>query len=70
MDHFHVTLENFPAGGDVITNEGEIIGAYTCDENDFCEFKPYGSDEAMIWGIHVGPFCKEIAEWHEEQERS
>jgi len=29
MDHYHVTLEGFPAdSGHVITKDGEIIGGY------------------------------------------
>jgi hypothetical protein len=68
MEHFFVTLEDFPAGGDVITSDGEIIGTYTCDEIDYLEFKKNGSDDVIIAGFHVGPFCKEIAEWHGEQE--
>jgi hypothetical protein len=69
LDHFHVTLEGFPAeGGDVISNDGEVIGTYTCDDNDYCEFMPNGSEGSIISGYQVGPFCSDIAEWHRRQE--
>lgn len=69
MDHFHVELEGFPAGsGDVIYKDGEVIGTYTCDENDYCEFFPNGSDTYVINGTMIGPFCSAIAEWHRKQE--
>jgi hypothetical protein len=69
LDHFHVTLEGFPAdGGDVISNDGEVIGTYTCDDSDHCEFTPNGSDGPTISGYHVGPFCSDIAEWHRKRE--
>lgn len=69
MDHFHVILEGFPAdGGDVISKDGEVIGTYTCDDNDYCEFRPNGSEVAIISGYHVGIFCSDIAEWHQKQE--
>lgn len=65
MDHYHVTLEGFPCDeGDVISKDGEVIGTYTCDENDYCEFRPNGSDDPIISGFHIGPFCNAIAEWH------
>lgn len=69
MDHYHVTLEGFPAdSGDVFSSDDEVIGTYTCDENDYCEFTPNGASEPIISGYHVGPFCSEIAEWHRKQE--
>ncbi len=69
MGHYRVTLEGFPGDdGDVISDQGEIIGTYTCDDNDYCEFTPDGADEPIISGYHVGPFCGEIAEWHRKQE--
>lgn len=65
MDYYHVTLEGFPAdSGDVVTKDGEVVGIYTCDENDFCKFIPNGSTEPIISAFHVGPFCREIADWH------
>lgn len=68
MDHWHITLEGFPADeGDVITKDGEVIGTYTCDDSDYCEFTPYGATEPIISNYHVGPFCSDIADWHENQ---
>ena len=68
MDHWHVTLEGFPAdSGDVITKDGEVIGTYTCDGNDYCEFKPNGAEEYLISGVFIGIFCSDIAKWHEGQ---
>ena len=67
MDHWHVTLDGFPAdSGDVYTKDGEVIGTYTCDDNDYCTFTPNDADEALTSGYHVGPFCREIAEWHKK----
>ena len=69
MDHWHVTLEGFPEKelGDVITKDGEIIGTWACDENDYCEFTPTGAVEFSINGTFIGLFCREIAEWHEQK---
>ncbi|EPX81008.1 hypothetical protein [Litoreibacter arenae] len=68
-DHFYVTLEGFPAdSGDVISTDGEVIGAYTCDDNDYCEFTPNGADEPVVSGYNIGPFCSEVAEWHKGQQ--
>jgi hypothetical protein len=69
LDHYHVTLDGFPAdGGDVICDQGEVIGTYTVGDNDYCEFTPNGADVPIISGYHVGPFCREIAEWNRKQE--
>lgn len=69
IDHHHVTLDGFPAdSGDVISKDGEVIGTYTRDENDYCEFTPNGADEPIISGYHVGTFCSEIAKWHDQQQ--
>ena len=65
MDHWHIILEGFPArGGDVITRDGEVIGTYTCDENDYCEFTPNGADAPVITSMMIGLFCQDIKEWH------
>ena len=69
MDHYHVFLEGFPAdSGHVVTKDGEIIGTYTCDDNDYCEFTPTGAHEPVAYGSHIGPFCEDVAKWHEAQQ--
>lgn len=69
MDHYHVTLEGFPAdSGDVISKDGEIIGTYTCDDNDYCKFTPDGAEAYVISDVLIGPFCQKIAKWHDEQQ--
>lgn len=69
MDHYHVTLEGFPAdSGDVISNDGEVIGTYTCDQNDYCEFTPNGADVYVINYVMIGRFCRKIAEWHNRKQ--
>lgn len=66
MDHYHVTLEGYPAdSGDVTDKDGVVIGTYTCGENDYCEFTPNGASEPVCSGYLLGPFCKDIAKWHE-----
>ena len=68
MDHYHVTLEGFPAeSGHVITKDGGVIGAYTLDANEYCEFTPTGADEPVVGGYMIGPVCRDIAEWYEAQ---
>jgi hypothetical protein len=68
MDHWHVTLEGFPAdSGEVFTKDGEIIGTYTLDDNNHCQFTPNGADEPVVYGYHIGPVCSDIAHWHERQ---
>lgn len=63
-------LENYPHGGDVVYKGDEVIGTYTCDENDYHEFTPDGSKEAIFGGFHLGPFCGDIAEWQQKRESS
>ncbi|MDX8348620.1 hypothetical protein SLH49_11555 [Cognatiyoonia sp. IB215446] len=69
MDHWHVELEGFPAdAGNVMSKHGEVVGRYTCDENDYLEFIPHRETEPVVSGYMVGPFCREIAEWLDKKE--
>lgn len=73
QDHFHVLIDGYGEDGkeegDVITQDGEVIGTWSIDLNDFLYFTPNGQAEHIIGGPFFGIVCKEIREWHEEQER-
>ena len=70
MEHWKVMLEGYRErdSGDVITKDGEIIGTWASDENDFCSFTPNGEQEPIFMHPMLGPFCTLVAEWHEGQQ--
>lgn len=53
--------------GAVVTSDGEVIGKWTVDYNDYYQFFPEGSEVAVLSGYRLGHFCEEITEWHERQ---
>lgn len=55
---------NLCKDGSVITEDGEIIGTWTMDENEHPSFFPDGSTEATIFDVFIGSFCSRIEEWH------
>lgn len=67
MRHWKVTLHGFGQSdfGDVVTKDGEIIGTWSCDENDFYSFTPNGATEPVYVHPMLGLFCSWVAEWHE-----
>lgn len=70
MDHYHVILDGFgdQDSGDVVSKDGEVIGTWVLDPEDHPGFIPLGQTEQVIWSPWIGPFCKLVAEWHEQQE--
>ena len=54
--------------GDVITDDGEVIGTWASDENDHCSFTPSGEQEPVLYNPFVGQLCKQIAYWHERHQ--
>lgn len=70
MQHWKITLyghQEFDTG-DVVTKDGEIIGTWSCDENDFYSFTPNGKAEPIFENPFLGLFCSQVAEWHEGQQ--
>ncbi len=51
--------------GDVITEDGEVIGTWEADENDHCSFTPNGTKEPLFFNPFLGLLCRQIEEWHE-----
>lgn len=72
MDHWHVILDGYGdndrEAGDVITKDGEVIGTWSADAEDHCSFTPLGQTDPIIWNPFLGPFCRAVADWHEEME--
>jgi hypothetical protein len=53
--------------GDVVTNDGEIIGTWSSDENDIYSFTPNGQEEPVHSSAFLGLFCSWVTKWHENQ---
>lgn len=51
--------------GSVIAGDGEIIGTWSADENDFYSFMPNGEEEPVIGNYFLAGFCSDVADWHE-----
>ena len=72
--HWRVILEVYTDDGtdtgDVIIRDGEVIGSWLCDENDFMSFTPNGSNEPLFTNAMLGPFTANIIEWFEKQNAS
>ena len=72
MPDYRITLDGHGehSSGDVITRDGEVIGTWRTDDNDFDDFYqfiPDGEKEPTIQSYMLGLFCFEIAEWHDGQ---
>ncbi|MDO5622731.1 MAG: hypothetical protein Q4G24_14845 [Paracoccus sp. (in: a-proteobacteria)] len=69
MQHWKVILEHYGERdrGDVVTKDGEVIGTWSADENDFCSFTPYGEQQPIFVNPFPGLLCDQIVEWHEAQ---
>jgi len=70
LGHWKVTLDGYPDCdfGDVTAIDGEVMGTWACDENDFFSFTPHGEPEPIFLHPMLGLFCAKIAEWHEDQD--
>jgi hypothetical protein len=53
--------------GDVVTDEGEVIGTWEVDENDRYSFIPKGAQEPLFMDSFAPMLCRKIAAWHEGQ---
>lgn len=53
--------------GSVVTSDGEYLGTWDADGNDFYSFFPDGMNEPLIEDVFMGLFCKKIKEWHDAQ---
>lgn len=49
--------------GDVATQGGEFIGAWSIDEQGWYAFVPDGEQLPTVVNVGVGRFCNGIAEW-------
>lgn len=54
--------------GDVITQDGEIIGTWSLVDDVFYAFTPEGAEEHLFFEPFLGILCSNIAEWHESRE--
>lgn len=72
MDHWLIILDGYGdrgrESGDVVTNDGEVIGTWTADAEDHCSFTPLGAAEPIIWQPFLGLFCRDVADWHAKKE--
>lgn len=77
-----IGIEDDAASGDVITRDGEFIGAWTFNKSDESgtihftadgESEPMFSegvstlDSGMLTGLAMSRLCGSIREWHESQ---
>ncbi|VVT14868.1 hypothetical protein HOE425_331167 [Hoeflea sp. EC-HK425] len=53
--------------GDVITDDGEIIGAWSLVDDVFVTFTPDGTDKHIFFEPFVGILCTKIIDWHSNQ---
>ena len=53
--------------GDVVTDDGEVIGRWTVDDSDYYQFFLDGSEVHLLSSYHLGIFCREITKWHDGQ---
>lgn len=51
--------------GSVVTQDGEILGTWTSDENDHPSFTPDGKSEELFFDVFVPRLCEKIEEWWE-----
>lgn len=54
--------------GDVITQDGEIIGTWSLVDDVFYAFTPEGAEEHLFFEPFLGILCSNITEWHESRE--
>ncbi|GAB1480034.1 hypothetical protein MASR2M74_26050 [Paracoccaceae bacterium] len=69
MKHSKVILDGYgdrgKESGDVYTQDGEVIGAWSADAEGHCSFIPLGQAEPIIWNPFLGLFCRDVFDWHE-----
>lgn len=58
---------NFWSNGDVVTNDGEIIGSQEGSSEDHPSFTPTGADKPLIYSMFIPELAKYVAEWLEEE---
>lgn len=68
--HWKVLLDGHPENdtGDVITQDGEIIGTWSFVDDVFYAFTPNGAEKHLFFRPFMGMLCSDIAEWHERRE--
>lgn len=54
---------NFWSNGDVISNDGEILGTWARDAEDHPSFTPTGATEALIWATQIPMLSGYVAKW-------
>jgi hypothetical protein len=53
--------------GEVFTDNGEVIGTWTTNENNHCSFTPHGALDPLLTNPFVPMLCRQILAWHEGQ---
>ena len=66
MAHWEVELVGYGRDdhGDVITDDGEIIGVWSLVDDVFVTFTPNGTDKNIFFEPFVGTLCAKIVDWH------
>ncbi len=69
-EHWKIVLDGYPGheDGDVITRDGEIIGAWSLVDGVFFTFTPNGGEAHIFFEQFLGVLCWRIDEWHEGRE--
>lgn len=58
---------NLCEDGSVVTEDGEYLGTWIADAEDHPSFIPDGATEPLFSDYWIGSLCKQIADWHAEQ---
>lgn len=71
MAHYAINLLGHGSAdaGDVMTQDGEVIGMWSADDNDIYCFTPTGAAEVLFSNAFLSSFCIDIQSWHERQEQ-
>lgn len=56
---------NFWSNGDVVTNDGEIIGTWGLLDDALPTFTPTGADKPLIYAQFIPQLSEYVAEWLE-----
>ena len=59
---------NFWENGDVVTDDGEVIGTWQRDAEDHPSFTPAGASRALIWSIGLPSLAQQIETWLDNED--
>ncbi|MPM20172.1 hypothetical protein SDC9_66601 [bioreactor metagenome] len=54
---------NFWPNGEVVTDDGELIGTWDLDAEDHPSFTPIGAKEELFWNIGIPLLAWDVVKW-------